>query len=89
MSTADEQAKLTRQTRLHLVFALISAGFTILAVAIPVWFEEITGLEPDGGGGEFEWLLAVVFYLVGIGFGVLCYQTRRQRSGAFGQTPTG
>lgn len=78
MPTADDQAKLTRRARLHLVFALVSAGLTMLAVAIPAWIEEITGIEPDGGGGEFEWLLAVVFCLVGIGFGVLCYRTRRQ-----------
>lgn len=76
-SPADE-AKLARRARLQLVFAVISAGLTLLAAIVPVWIEEVTGLEPDGGNGELEWLLAVAFGLVSIVFGVLCYRTRQQ-----------
>ena len=78
MAPAADEAKLARRARLQLVFALISAGLTVLAAIVPVWIEEVTGLEPDGGNGELEWLLAVVFGLVSIVFGVLCYRTRRQ-----------
>jgi hypothetical protein len=78
MSAADDQARLARRARLELVFALISAGLTAMAAIIPVWIESLTGLEPDGGNGELEWLLAVAFGVVSIVFGVLTYRTRRQ-----------
>lgn len=78
MSASDDETTLARRARLQLIFAVISAGLTLLAAVVPVWIEEFTGLEPDGGNGELEWLLAVVFGLVSVVFGVLCYRTRQQ-----------
>ena len=45
--------------------------------AVPEWIEEVTTLEPDGGGGELEWLLAAAFGVASVVFGVLTYRTRR------------
>ncbi|HEY5979583.1 MAG TPA: hypothetical protein VIT41_08105 [Microlunatus sp.] len=57
---------------------------TMLAAISPVWIEEFTGLEPDGGNGALEWLLAVGFGLVGVELGVLCHRTRQQLKHARG-----
>lgn len=56
----------------------------MLAAISPVWIEEFTGLEPDGGNGALEWLLAVGFGLVGVELGVLCHRTRQQLKHARG-----
>jgi hypothetical protein len=82
MSASPDQAKLARQARLQLVFALVSAGLAVLAALVPRWIEEVTGLEPDGGNGELEWLLPVVFGVVSIVFGVLTYRSRQQLKAA-------
>jgi len=76
---------LARRARLHLVFAIISLGLTVLAAVLPVWIEEVTSLEPDGGSGALEWLLAAVFGVVSIVFGVLTYRTRRKLAAVTGQ----
>lgn len=78
MATNRDEETLVRRAKLQLVFALISAGLTVLATIVPVWIEETTGLEPDGGNGELEWLIAVAFGVVSIVFGIHCYRTRQQ-----------
>lgn len=75
LSTA---ARLARRARLQLVFMIISLVLTGLAAIVPIWIEEVTTLEPDGGSGELEWLLAGGFGVLSIVFGVLTYRTRRQ-----------
>jgi uncharacterized membrane protein len=75
---SEMEAKLARRARLQLIFMIISLVLTVLAAVLPVWIEGFTSLEPDGGSGALEWLLAVVFGAVSIVFGVLTYRTRRQ-----------
>lgn len=77
MATESELARtLARRVRRQLVFTVISLVLTVLAAVVPVWIEEFTSLEPDGGNGEAEWLLAVVFGLVTIVLGGLTFRTR-------------
>lgn len=33
------------------------AVLTLMALIVPRWIEETTGVEPDGGNGGLEWLI--------------------------------
>jgi uncharacterized membrane protein len=72
------QHQLARRARLQLVLAIVSACLTALAIVAPAWIEAVTSLEPDGGSGELEWLIAAAFGLASLVFGLLTYRTRRQ-----------
>lgn len=43
---------------LELAGACLSTTLFLLTLFLPNWIELITGAEPDGGGGELEWLIA-------------------------------
>ena len=75
----DDQAKLLRRGRLQLALTVAFGILTILAVAVPMWIEEVSGLSPDGGNGELELLLAIPFGIASLVLGVLTWRTRRQR----------
>lgn len=77
-SPDPERAKLERRARLQFISAGICAVLTLLAAVVPRWIEETTTLEPDGGSGELEWLLAVVFAVITLALGLLGYRTRRR-----------
>jgi hypothetical protein len=70
--------KLSLRARWQLTLAVIFFALTVLALVVPMWIEEVTGLSPDGGSGETELLLAVPFGLASIVLGVLTYRTRRK-----------
>lgn len=70
--------RLSLRARWQLILAVIFLALTVLALVVPMWIEEVTGLSPDGGSGETELLLAVPFGLASIVLGVLTYRTRRQ-----------
>ena len=78
MTRATEEFRLFRRYRLCVIFAVVSAFLTVLAVVVPMWIEELTGLEPDGGTGELEWLLALVPGACSIVLGLLAFRTRRK-----------
>ena len=72
MATGSDHARtLARRARLRLIFTIVSLVLTVLAAVVPVWIEEFTSLEPDGGSSELEWLLAVCFGAVSIVVDVL------------------
>jgi hypothetical protein len=70
--------KLSLRARWQLILAVIFFALTVLALVVPMWIEEVTGLSPDGGSGETELLLAVPFGLASIVSGALTYRTRRK-----------
>jgi hypothetical protein len=78
----DPMATYARRARLQLIAAIVFATLLVLALVIPVWIEELTGLSPDGGNGEFELLLAVPFGVLSVAFGILTWRSRRLLAGA-------
>jgi hypothetical protein len=78
MNTAN-QARLRRRGRWQLALAIAFGILMILAVAVPMWIEEVSGLSPDGGNGELELLLAVPFGLASLVLSILTWRTRRHR----------
>lgn len=68
--------KLSRRARVQMILTIIFFALTVLALAAPMWIEEVFGISPDGGSGEAELLLAVPFGLASIAFGALTYRSR-------------
>ncbi len=50
----------SRRTQRRFVIRMTVATFAcLLAVSSPAWVEALTGLNPDGGDGSLEWLIAI------------------------------
>jgi hypothetical protein len=67
--------------RLELLLALFLTVLTLVTVAWPEWIESVTGLDPDGGNGEAEWLVVAVFAILAAGAALLSrrdYRIARQ-----------
>lgn len=60
------------------VLGSIALILAVVALFWPTWIEGISAFEPDGGGGETEWWLAVVFATVALGFFALFRRSRRR-----------
>jgi hypothetical protein len=43
----------------------LGAG-VLWTLLVPDWIEQITGLDPDQGTGEFEWMLIVVMGFIAV-----------------------
>ena len=78
MTTSSTPDQLARRARWQLAFALVGLGLTVLAATLPAWVEAVTPLEPDGGSGDLEWLLAAASGVASLVFGALCFRTRHQ-----------
>ena len=61
-----------RRTRLRVdvVLASLSAFLLMLTLVLPDWIEVVFHVDPDGGSGELEWLIAGAFALSTVGFGL-------------------
>ena len=66
------------RARIETVIALVAAVLTVAAVLWPTWIESSSGLEPDGGSGEAEWWLAIVFAAVAAGSALLARRDFRR-----------
>jgi hypothetical protein len=82
MTDADSRARLARRARIQLVLTVVCGLLTILAAITPLWIEEFTSLEPDGGNGVLEWLLPLPFGVAALLLGGLTYRTRRRLAAA-------
>jgi hypothetical protein len=70
--------RLARRGRLQVALTIAFAVLTVVATAVPMWIERVSGFSPDGGNGELELLLAVPFGLGSVVLGVLAWRTRRR-----------
>ena len=61
-----------RRTRLRVdaVLASLSAFLLVLTLVVPDWIEVVFRVDPDGGSGELEWLIAGACALGTVGFGL-------------------
>ena len=66
------------RARWQLILAVTFFALTVLALVVPMWIEDVTGLSRDGGSGETELLLALPFGLASIVLGVLTYRNWRK-----------
>jgi len=72
------ERRLRIRVRIETILAIIGAALAVLTLAWPEWIEEIFGVEPDGGNGSLEWIIAVGFLAVGIGLGLLARHDQRR-----------
>ena len=70
-----------RRGRLQLICTVIFAVLMVLAIAVPVWIEKVSGFSPDGGNGELELWLPIPFGVAAIVCGVFAVRTRRALGG--------
>lgn len=70
---------LRRRFRIEVALTAIALGLFVATLVAPSWIEELTGFEPDSGTGELEWLVAVVFLVLAIGFAWSGRRTMRRR----------
>jgi hypothetical protein len=74
---ADER-RAARRARWQLILAIVAAVLAVLAIVVPMWIEEVSGLEPDGGDGSLELLLPIAFAVPALALGGLSWRTRRR-----------
>jgi hypothetical protein len=61
------------------------AGFlTVLTLFTREWIEAVINVDPDGGDGSLEWLIAVALAAVTVGFAVLARLVWRRMWPAYG-----
>lgn len=78
MVSGPTDERLARRARIQLILTIVCLALTVLAALVPAWIELTTGLDPDHGNGDLEWLLAVAFGAASVVFGVLTWRTRRR-----------
>ncbi len=60
-----------------MILAMVGAALAVLTLAWPDWIEAF-GIEPDGGNGSLEWIIAVGFLVAGLGLGLLARHDQRR-----------
>ncbi|HEY2196001.1 MAG TPA: hypothetical protein VGH76_27410 [Actinomycetospora sp.] len=70
--------RLHQRYRLEVVATVIAAVLALVTLVWADWIELLTGLDPDGGNGELEWLLAAAFAVVAVVCGVLARRDHRR-----------
>jgi hypothetical protein len=66
------------RVRIETILAIVGAALSVLTLLWPEWIEEIFGVEPDGGNGSLEWIIALGFLAVGVGLGLLARHDQRK-----------
>lgn len=70
--------RLQQRYRLEVVAAVVAAILALVTLIWADWIELLTGLNPDGGNGDLEWLFAAAFALVAVGCAVLARRDHRR-----------
>jgi len=60
---------LRMRSRLAAVGAALTFTLAVLTVVVPAWIEVTFGVDPDGGNGAVEVLIAVAFGVVTVALG--------------------
>jgi hypothetical protein len=68
------------RTRVLLQTVLAAAGLvlSLLTMVWPEWIEELFGVEPDGGSGALEWLIALGLLAAAATLALLAHRGRRR-----------
>lgn len=72
------ERRLRIQVWVETALAVIGVGLALLSMIWPQWIEGIIGVEPDGGSGELEWVIAAGFLVAGVVFGLLARRGQRR-----------
>jgi hypothetical protein len=64
--------------RIEVALAAIAAVLTVVTAVVPDWIERLTGESPDAGSGEAEWMIAVIFAVAAVGFGLMARREWRR-----------
>jgi hypothetical protein len=73
--------------RIELLVALVLGALAVVTALWPAWFETLTGLEPDGGSGSFEWAIVAALTVAALAAALLgrrdvrAARIRAQRAG--------
>jgi len=72
--------------KVKLFLSVLSGALFLVAALNPRWIEELTGLEPDGGNGDLEWVFAAAPAVVALVLGVSTFRqyARWRRAAAEG-----
>jgi len=65
---------LTFEVRLAWAATVLS----LLTLVVPEWIEVLTGLEPDGGSGSIEYVIAGGFLIAALMCAALAHRTYRR-----------
>lgn len=65
------------RARIELALAAIASVLTVVSVIWPTWIESLIGMAPDGGSGETERWVALIFAAVALAFLLLARRDRR------------
>jgi hypothetical protein len=72
------ERRLRARLLIEQVLAVVSALLCLLTLVYPEWIEASTGLEPDAGSGEAEWVVAVAFLALAVVSGLLARRDHRR-----------
>lgn len=67
-----------RRFRLEVLAAAAASVLALLTVIWAEWIELLTGLDPDRGSGELEWLITGAFALIAITCSLLAQRDHRR-----------
>jgi hypothetical protein len=65
------------KARIETVLAVVAGVLAVATLIWPTWIESLFGFEPDGGSGEAEWWIVVVFAVVAVAAGLLARRDYR------------
>jgi hypothetical protein len=63
---------------LEAALAASSAVVFVATLVVPEWIEVIFRVDPDGGNGSLEWLIAAAFALAAVGWSCLARRELRR-----------
>jgi hypothetical protein len=68
---------MSRRFRVETLLAALTAALATLTAAWPAWIEGMFGIDPDHGGGSFEWVVVVGFAVTAVLLAMLAWRDRR------------